>query len=50
MLRILSSCSANVRRSFQVLDYTAAAGAKSFDYLCILIERKEEKGNQTKLQ
>ena len=50
MLRILSSCSANVRRSLQVLDYTAAAGAKSFDDLYILTERLEEKGNQKKLQ
>ena len=49
MLRILSSCSANVRRSLQVLDYTAAAGAKSFDDLYILTERLE-KGNQKKLQ
>lgn len=44
MLRILSACSATVRKSLQGLDYTAAAGAKGFDDLCILIERLEDKG------
>ena len=48
MLRILSSCSATVRRSLQGLDYTAAAGAKGFDDLCIVIERLEEKGQLSK--
>ena len=44
MLRILSACSASVRKSLQGLDYTAAAGAKAFDDLCSLIERLEDKG------
>ena len=44
MLRILSACSATVRKSLQGLDYTAAAGAKGFDDLSTLIERLEEMG------
>ena len=44
MLRILSACSATVRKSLQGLDYTAAAGAKGFDELCTLVERLEDKG------
>ena len=44
MLRILSACSATVRKSLQGLDYTAAAGAKGFDDLGTLIERLEEMG------
>ena len=44
MLRILSACSATVRKSLQGLDYTAAAGAKGFDDLCTVIERLEERG------
>ena len=44
MLRILSACSATVRKSLQGLDYTAAAGARGFDDLGTLIERLEEMG------
>ena len=41
MLRILSCCSATVRKSLQGLDYIAAEGAKAFDDLQGLIERLE---------
>ena len=44
MLRVLSACSATVRKSLQGLDYTAAAGAKGFDDLCRMISRLEETG------
>ena len=44
MLRILSTCSATVRKSLQGLDYTAAAGAKGFDDLSTLIQQLEEIG------
>ena len=44
MLRILSACSATVRKSLQGLDYIAANGAKAFDDLCHVIERLEEYG------
>jgi hypothetical protein len=42
MLRILSACSATVRKSLQGLDYFAADGAKAFDDLCRIVERLEE--------
>ena len=42
MSRILSACSAMVRKSLQGLDYTAAAGAKGFDDSSTLIEQLEE--------
>ena len=38
MLRILSQCSASVRKSLQGLDYFAAEGAKAFDDLCAILE------------
>ena len=37
MLRILSSCSATVRRSFHGLDYIAADGGKAFDELIAML-------------
>lgn len=39
MLRILSECTASVRKSLQGLDYIAAEGAKSFDDLSELINQ-----------
>ena len=39
MLRILSECTASVRKSLQGLDYIAAEGAKSFDDLSLLINQ-----------
>lgn len=39
MLRILSKCTASVRKSLQGLDYIAAEGAKSFDDLSELINQ-----------
>ena len=39
MLRILSSCTATVRKSLQGLDYFAAEGAKAFDELTALVEK-----------
>ena len=44
MLRILSVCSATVRKSLQGVDYVAADGAKAFDDLCHMVERLEEYG------
>ena len=44
ILRILSACSATVRKSLEGLDYTAAPGAKGFDDLSNLIEQLEEMG------
>ncbi|XP_078349668.1 uncharacterized protein LOC144634549 [Oculina patagonica] len=44
MLRILSTCSATVRKSLQGLDDTAAAGGKGFDDLCSIIDKLEEGG------
>ncbi|KAK3711284.1 hypothetical protein QZH41_015004, partial [Actinostola sp. cb2023] len=44
MLRILSACSATVRKSLQGLDYIAADGAKGFEDLCEMIGRLEERG------
>jgi len=39
MLRILSECTASVRKSLQGSDYIAAEGAKSFDDLSLLINQ-----------
>ena len=39
MLRILSECTASVRKSLQGLDYIAAEGEKSFDDLSLLINQ-----------
>ena len=39
MLRILSSCSATVRKSLQGLDYFTADGAKAFDDLLSIAEK-----------
>ena len=39
MLRILSACSASVRKSLQGLDYYAAEGAKAFDELISVAEK-----------
>lgn len=44
MLRILSCCSATVRKSLQGLDYFAADGAKAFDDICNLLDRLENSG------
>lgn len=44
MLRILSACSATVRKSLQGLDYFAADGGKAFDDLVHVVERFEECG------
>ena len=52
MQRILSSCAATTRKSFQGLDYIAADGAKGFDdiqidKLCIAVLEKQT-GNDLK--
>ena len=39
MLRILSACSATVRKSLQGLDYVAADGASAFDDLAKLLQQ-----------
>ena len=44
MLRILSCCSATVRKSLQGLDYIAAEGAKAFDDLHRMLDRLGEYG------
>lgn len=44
MLRILSCCSATVRKSLQGLDYIAAEGAKGFDDLHRILDRLGECG------
>ncbi len=44
MLRILSACSATVRKSLQGLDYFAADGAKAFDDLIHVVKRFQECG------
>ena len=38
MLRILTECSASVRKSLQGLDYFAAEGARAFDDLASIVE------------
>jgi hypothetical protein len=44
MLRILSSCTATVRKSLQGLNYIAAEGAKAFDDLISITERLGDHG------
>ena len=39
MLRILTECSASVRKSLQGLDYYAAEGARAFDDLAGIVEK-----------
>ena len=39
MLRVLSECSASVRKSLQGLDYFAAEGARSFDDLSVNVRQ-----------
>ena len=43
MLRILSSCTATVRKSLHGLDYFAAEGAKAFDDLVAIVEKLGER-------
>ena len=38
MLRILTECSASVRKSLEGLDYFAAEGARAFDDLASIVE------------
>ena len=42
MLRILSECSASVRKSLQGLDYFAAEGARAFDDLVGMVHQMSE--------
>ena len=44
MLRILSACTATVRKSLHGLDYIAAEGAKAFDDLISVLERLGDNG------
>lgn len=44
MTRILSECSASVRKSLQGLDYFAAEGARAFDDLSTVLKEALEKG------
>lgn len=44
MLRILSECSASVRKSLQGLDYFASEGAHAFDELLLLVHKMVECG------
>lgn len=44
MLRVLSECSASVRKSLQGLDYIAAEGAQAFDSLTEVVHRLSELG------
>ena len=39
LLRILTVCSASVRKSLQVLDYISSAGSKAFDDLADTVNR-----------
>ena len=39
MRRVLSECSASVRKSLQGLDYFAAEGARAFDDLAVLVRQ-----------
>ena len=39
MLRVLSECSASVRKSLRGLDYFAAEGARAFDDLAALVRK-----------
>lgn len=45
MLRVLSECSASVRKSLQGLDYIAAEGTKAFDDLSELINQTATTGD-----
>lgn len=44
MTRILSECSASVRKSLQGLDYFAAEGARAFNDLSAVLEQALENG------
>ena len=44
MTRILSECSASVRKSLQGLDYFAAEGARAFDDLSTVLDQALENG------
>ena len=44
MFRILSACTATVRKSLHGLDYIAAEGAKAFDDLISILERLGDNG------
>ena len=44
MLRVLSECSASVRKSLQGLDYFAADGAQAFDTLISVVRQLSEFG------
>jgi hypothetical protein len=44
MVRVLSECSASVRKSLQGLDYFAADGSQAFDKLLALILKLVEYG------
>jgi hypothetical protein len=44
MLRVLSECSASVRKSLQGLDYFAAEGAQAFDNLMAVVRQISELG------
>jgi hypothetical protein len=44
MVRVLSECSASVRKSLQGLDYFAAGGSRAFDELLALIPKLVEYG------
>lgn len=44
MLRVLSECSASVRKSLQGLDYFAADGAQAFDTLIDIVHQVSEVG------
>ena len=48
MLRILSECSASVRKSLQGLDYIAAEGTRAFDVLSELISQVNEAAWETR--
>lgn len=45
MLRVLSECSASVRKSLQGLDYFAAEGARAFDDLVMTVHQISEYGS-----
>ena len=45
MRRVLSECSASVRKSLQGLDYFAAEGARAFDDLVALVRQIGELGS-----
>ena len=44
MLRILSACTASVRKSLQGLDYFAADGSKAFEDLSQVVKKVSETG------